>query len=54
VKSPSEFIELSTGHSRKQFETLTEQITELAARVSDIRHRIHAGAVIASSKGDTP
>ena len=31
VKSPSEFIELSTDHSRKQFETLTEQTKELAA-----------------------
>jgi phasin len=31
VKSPSEFIELSTDHSRTQFETLTEQTTELAA-----------------------
>jgi phasin len=31
VKSPSDFIELSTGHSRKQFETLSEQAKELAA-----------------------
>ncbi len=31
VKMPSEFIELSTGHSRKQFETLSEQAKELAA-----------------------
>jgi phasin len=31
VKSPSDFLELSTQHSRKQFETLTEQTTELAA-----------------------
>jgi phasin len=31
VKSPSDFIELSTDHSRKQFETLTEQTKELAA-----------------------
>jgi phasin len=31
VKSPSDFIELSTEHSRKQFETLTEQSKELAA-----------------------
>jgi phasin len=31
VKSPSDFIELSTDHSRKQFETLTEQAKELAA-----------------------
>jgi phasin len=29
VKSPSDFIELSTDHSRKQFETLTEQTKDL-------------------------
>ena len=31
MKSPSDFIELSTDHSRKQFETMTEQTKELAA-----------------------
>lgn len=31
VKSPTDFIELSTDHSREQFETLTEQTKELAA-----------------------
>jgi phasin len=31
VKAPSEFIELSTEHARKQFEILTEQTKELAA-----------------------
>jgi len=31
VKSPSDFMELSTEHSRKQIETLTEQSKELAA-----------------------
>jgi phasin len=31
VKSPSDVIELSTNHSRKQFETLSEQTKELAA-----------------------
>jgi phasin len=31
VKSPSEFIKLSTEHSHEQFETLTEQTKELAA-----------------------
>ena len=31
VKSPSDFMELSTEHSRTQFETLTEQTKELAA-----------------------
>ena len=30
VKSPSEFFELSTNHSRKQFESLSEQAKELA------------------------
>src|SRR6185369_13088085 len=29
VKSPTEFLELSTSHSRKQFEALTEQAREL-------------------------
>ena len=31
VKSPSDFIEMATNHSRKQFEMLTEQAKELAA-----------------------
>jgi phasin len=31
VKSPSEFVELSTERARKQLETLTEQTKELAA-----------------------
>jgi phasin len=31
VKSPSDFIELSTEHSRKQIEMLSEQAKELAA-----------------------
>jgi phasin len=30
VKSPSEFMELSTERARKQFQTLTEQTAELA------------------------
>ena len=30
VESPSEFFELSTNHTRKQFEKLTEQTKELA------------------------
>ena len=29
VKSPTEFLELSTNHSRRQFETLAEQAREL-------------------------
>lgn len=31
VKSPTEFLELSTNHSRKQFETLAEQARELVS-----------------------
>ena len=38
VKSPSEFIELSTIHSRKQFETLGEQAKELTALAQKITH----------------
>jgi hypothetical protein len=37
VKSPSEFIELSTAHARKQFEAMTAQtkeLTELAQKVT--------------------
>lgn len=36
VKSPSAFIELSTEHSRKTFETLTEQSKQLAALVQNV------------------
>ena len=31
VKSPSEFLEISTEHAQKQFEMLKEQATELTA-----------------------
>ena len=31
AKSPSELIELSSAHARKQFETLTQQSKELGA-----------------------
>lgn len=31
VKSPSEFLELSAAHARKQFEMLSEQIKQLSA-----------------------
>lgn len=37
VKSPSEFVELSTAHARKQFEAMTAQtkeLTELAQKVT--------------------
>jgi hypothetical protein len=36
VKSPSEFIELSTEHARKQFEVLTEQTKELTALAQQV------------------
>jgi phasin len=36
VKSPSEFMELSTEHSREQFEVLTRQSKELAALAQQI------------------
>ncbi len=31
VRSPTEFVELSTEYARKRFETLTEQTKQLAA-----------------------
>ena len=37
VKSPSDFVELSTAHARKQFEAMTAQtkeLTELAQKVT--------------------
>ncbi|HEY7228911.1 MAG TPA: phasin family protein [Pseudolabrys sp.] len=36
VKSPSEFFELSTNQSRKQFETLVDQTRELTALAQEI------------------
>jgi phasin len=36
VKSPLDFIELSTNHSREQFEILTKQTKELAALVQKV------------------
>ena len=36
VKSPSEFVELSTEHARKQFESLTEQTKELTALAQQV------------------
>jgi hypothetical protein len=36
IKSPSEFIELSTEHARKQFEVLTEQTKELTALAQQV------------------
>jgi phasin len=47
VKSPSEFLELSAAHARKQFETYTEQtqrLTSLAQKVTtDAAHPFQAG-----------
>jgi hypothetical protein len=31
VKTPTEFIEVSTNHARKQFDTITTQTNELRA-----------------------
>jgi len=48
VKSPSEFLELSTAHARKQFEKYTEQtqrLTSLAQKVTtDAVQPLQAGA----------
>jgi hypothetical protein len=40
VKSPSEFIELSTAHARKQFEAMTAQ-TKLDFGLFMRRERVH-------------
>ncbi len=36
VKSPSEFVELSTEHAQQQFATLTEQTKQLAALAQEV------------------
>ena len=36
VRSPSEFVELSTGHIREQIETLTEQTNQLATLAQQV------------------
>ena len=36
VKAPADFMELSTAHSHKQFETLTAQSKELAALAQQV------------------
>jgi phasin len=55
VKSPSEFMELSTAHSRQQLEVLTEQSKELAALAQQIMHAaaepLKAGATKAFNQG---
>ena len=54
AKSPSEFIELSTSHVRKQFEATTEQskeLAELAQKVTtDMVRPLNSGAVDALSQ----
>ena len=54
VKSPSEFLELSAAHARKQFETFTEQaqqLTNLAQKVTtDAVGPLQAGVKNAFSK----
>ena len=57
VKSPTEFFELSTNHSRKQFETLTEQARELATlaqkALAETAERVQADMTKASSSQRT-
>jgi phasin len=54
VKSPSEFLELSAAHARKQFETLTDQaqqLTGLAQKVvTDAVQPLQAGVKSAFNK----
>ena len=54
VKSPSEFLELSSAEARKQFKTFTEQAKQLAAlaqkATSDALQPLQAGATNAFSK----
>jgi phasin len=54
VKSPSEFVELSTAHARKQFDTMiaqTKELTELAQKVTTkITEPLKAGVTMAFNK----
>jgi phasin len=54
VKSPSELVELSTAHARKQFDTMIAQIkelTELAQKVTTkITEPLKAGVTMAFNK----
>jgi phasin len=47
VKSPTEFFELSASHSRKQFETFTEQSQQLM----DLAQRVTNGAIAPMQAG---
>jgi len=50
VKSPSEFVELSTAHARKQFDTMiaqTKELTELAQKVTtEVTQPVKAGVAM--------
>jgi phasin len=54
VKSPSEFVELSTAHARKQFDTMiaqTKELTELAEKVTTkITEPLKVGVTMAFNK----
>jgi phasin family protein len=54
VKSPLEFVELSTAHARKQFDTMiaqTKELTELAQKVTTkITEPLKAGVTKAFNK----
>ncbi len=54
VKSPSEFVELSTAHARKQFDTMiaqSKELTELAQKVTTkITEPLKAGMTMAFNK----
>src|SRR6266446_685602 len=54
VKSPSEFVELSTAHARKQFDTMiaqTKELTELAQKVTTkITEPLKVGMTMAFNK----
>jgi phasin len=54
VKSPTEFVELSTAHARKQFDTMvaqTRELTELAQKVTTkITEPLKAGVATAFNK----
>jgi phasin len=54
VKSPSEFVDLSTAHARKQFDTMiaqTKELTELTQKVTTkITEPLKAGVTMAFNK----
>src|SRR5258706_3431977 len=54
VKSPLEFVEVTTAHARKQFDTMiaqTKELTELAQKVTTkITEPLNAGVTMAFNK----